>query len=811
MPQFPLEMGQQKTSSNALVLKTDQDGRIRYDELVRQGHSKDRIIYSKFTDLLPKTIDDNDEDLRKPTQDVIEETTEKTRKALESLVEQKVAAAAPVRRAEKTAPAEYIRYTPTQQGLAFNSGAKQRLVRMVEMQKDPMEPPRFKINQKIPRGPPSPPPPLMHSPARKVTVKEQQDWKIPPCISNWKNPRGYTIPLDKRVAADGRGLQTVHINENFAKLAEALYTADRKAREAVEMRAQIERKVAQKQKERKEEQLQRIAHHAREFRAGLRRPGLQPDEELDADLGLDDREELRRDRARERVRERNLARSNIETKARAQKDKERDISEQIALGLPNPRVNADGEAQFDQRLFNQSRGLDSGFSGGADDLYNVYDKPWLGDSELASHIYRPRQKDSDAYGTDLDALQKTRRFVPDREFAGADHGRRLDGPVQFERDEEDPFNLSKFLSEAKKAQKRPGENISTDVLEGSTSPAFAESVKGLQLLNLTSTDGKTYAQIMIEFNKDSLLRHNLSRLLGMNEHIRVERWINKFMPKAFSNLSLTVNVTRLVHLEAHRDKILLCEGYVYQGGRLMSWDSLLGTSESSVFNHTEAMFQNLFTEGLGETPLNGLVSKVKLLSCEGEYTWAFVLASRNTVCKVAVHFNYTAVLYKDLSLLESQDINEWRDRINYALQLTDEDGFQEVTVEELPSLLDPRIQVLRIGGYVQSNGETMHWNNRYRGRNWAAALEVKQKLNISLISALNSTTLYGAVLDIQITELSDLWASLYATAIIHFDGPMLSEIFHQIYGTVDDQLVRLINQGLSESNLDGFGSISLED
>ena len=40
--------------------------------------------------------------------------------------------------------------------------------------------------------------------------------------------KGYTIPLDKRLAADGRGLQGVHINENFAKLAEALYIADRK-------------------------------------------------------------------------------------------------------------------------------------------------------------------------------------------------------------------------------------------------------------------------------------------------------------------------------------------------------------------------------------------------------------------------------------------------------------------------------------------------------------------------------------------------------------------------------------------------------
>ena len=46
-----------------------------------------------------------------------------------------------------------------------------------------------RINAKIPRGPPSPPAPVMHSPTRKVTVKEQQDWKIPPCISNWKNAK----------------------------------------------------------------------------------------------------------------------------------------------------------------------------------------------------------------------------------------------------------------------------------------------------------------------------------------------------------------------------------------------------------------------------------------------------------------------------------------------------------------------------------------------------------------------------------------------------------------------------------------------
>ena len=75
------------------------------------------------------------------------------------------------------------------QGESFNSGAKQRVIRMVETQRDPMSPPRFKINKKIPRGPPSPPAPVMHSPTRKVTVKEQQDWKIPPCISAQQWPK----------------------------------------------------------------------------------------------------------------------------------------------------------------------------------------------------------------------------------------------------------------------------------------------------------------------------------------------------------------------------------------------------------------------------------------------------------------------------------------------------------------------------------------------------------------------------------------------------------------------------------------------
>ncbi|KAJ8888664.1 hypothetical protein PR048_008156 [Dryococelus australis] len=451
--QYPLNMGREgkESTSNALAVQLDAQGKIKYDVLARQGHSKDKVIYSKLTDLLPaEVVAEDDPTLDRPQEDEIQETTEKTRQALERLTHTKIAAAMPVRCAEKTAPAQYIRYTPSQQGSSFNSGAKQRVIRMVEAQRDPIEPPKFKINKKIPRGPPSPPAPVMHSPTRKVTVKEQKEWKIPPCISNWKNAKGYTIPLDKRLAADGRGLQQVHINENFAKLAEALYIADRKAREAVEMRAQLEKKLAQKEKEKKEEHLRQLAQKAREERAGIRTQAAAADKDEEAR----ERDQLRYERHKERQRERNISRAAPDKRSKLQRDRERDISEQIALGMPAKNIS-NGEVQFDQRLFNTTKGMDSGYAD--DEAYNVYDKPWREAGTLGAHIYRPSKNvDKDVYGDDLDKLIKTNRFVPDKEFSGTDRTTAArSGPVQFEKDEEDPFGLDQFLTQAKRASKRP--------------------------------------------------------------------------------------------------------------------------------------------------------------------------------------------------------------------------------------------------------------------------------------------------------------------------------------------------------------------
>lgn len=102
--QYPLGMGQKgrESTSNSLAVQLDAEGKVKYDVIARQGHSKDKIIYSKLTDLLPaEVVAENDPSLEKPNQEEIEDITERTRQALQKLTNSKIAAAMPVRCAEK--------------------------------------------------------------------------------------------------------------------------------------------------------------------------------------------------------------------------------------------------------------------------------------------------------------------------------------------------------------------------------------------------------------------------------------------------------------------------------------------------------------------------------------------------------------------------------------------------------------------------------------------------------------------------------------------------------------------------------------
>ena len=206
----PLCNVSQGSSGNTLALQVDNEGNVRYDAIAHQGQRPDKIVQSQFKDLVPlhhrKDLDDVDRSMDRPSEEEVQATSDKTRAALEKLVNGKIKAAQPKNVPDSQGKTTFIRYTPGQQN--GSAGLNQRIIKMSEVVEDPLEPPRFK-HKKIPRGPPSPPPPVLRSPPRKATVAEQKEWMIPPCISNWKNNKGFTIPLDKRLAADGRGLQDV--------------------------------------------------------------------------------------------------------------------------------------------------------------------------------------------------------------------------------------------------------------------------------------------------------------------------------------------------------------------------------------------------------------------------------------------------------------------------------------------------------------------------------------------------------------------------------------------------------------------------
>jgi SNW domain-containing protein 1 len=470
--QYPLDMGRKSQSnSTALAVQVDAEGKVKYDAIARQGHNDQRIVHASFKDLIPlrQRADAGDINLDRPSEEEVAASTERTKDALAKLVSGAVAAQKPknVNVGTRKDPT-YVRYTPANQ-MGDNTRKNDRIMKIVERQVDPMEPPKFK-HKKIPRGPPSPPPPVMHSPPRKLTAEDQEAWKIPPPVSNWKNPKGYTVPLDKRLAADGRGLQDVTINDKFAQFAEALFTADRHAREDVKQRALMQQRLAEKEKAQKEDHLRMLAQKSREERAGAgsgrrqsrtsrSRSGSYSDSGSDRsgseDEEVREREKVRAERRREE--ERKLRQAKMGTERRMQmmaREQNRDMSEKVALGLAKPTQSSEG--MFDSRLFNRTSGFDSGFN---ED--QAYDKPLFAAQDAISSIYRPRQNmddgdDDEAAEAEMGKIQKSARFADalgKGTFSGSADVEAREGPVQFEKDT-DAFNIDSFLDKVGESSKK---------------------------------------------------------------------------------------------------------------------------------------------------------------------------------------------------------------------------------------------------------------------------------------------------------------------------------------------------------------------
>ena len=266
--------GRVSASNNLLSVQVDSAGDVSYDALVTGGTNASQKVYARHSDL--RGHNPTQEDVALPTDAEERAAAERTLAALGVITSRATAMAKPSGSAlvqaatshnieDKT---QFIKYTPREDAPGYNPAARQRVIQMVPKQIDPMQPPKHQ-HHKAPRGPADDPVPVLHGPPEKLSKEEREAWNIPASISNWKNTRGYTIPLDKRLAADGRGLRDeATINPNFATLSESLYVAERQAREEVRMRATVQKRLAVQEKERREEELRELALRARRERAG---------------------------------------------------------------------------------------------------------------------------------------------------------------------------------------------------------------------------------------------------------------------------------------------------------------------------------------------------------------------------------------------------------------------------------------------------------------------------------------------------------------------------------------------------------------
>lgn len=329
--------------STAVVVTTETDHerpKRDYTALLRTSQNENRNIQGSIDALKPLRQKQRNISLAMPSQEEIRDCTDKTRRALDLVLQSKN------KSVKKQQPkAEYVRYTSS--NILNDEPTSSRIIKIVDKQEDPMAPAKFKQKKQMER-PPSPPVPVLHAPLRKATAEEQKAWYIPPAISNWKNPNGFTIAIDKRLAVDGKDPASnmgQEVSQNTIDLAEALHNADKEARDEIKLRNALKKKISEKETREKEERLRQLAQRTREER----RHEIQYDTE-----DARNRAFAREERLRKAEREIKMSRMGKEQRTRilAKSLGDRDVSERTQLGLAKATKSVENE--FDSRLFTKA-------------------------------------------------------------------------------------------------------------------------------------------------------------------------------------------------------------------------------------------------------------------------------------------------------------------------------------------------------------------------------------------------------------------------------------------------------------------------
>ncbi|EAY19988.1 SKIP/SNW domain containing protein [Trichomonas vaginalis G3] len=259
----------------------------------------------------------------------------------------------------------------------FHTDEKDYTVRVADRKVDPFDPARFRT-RKVIELQEKDPEPILTAPVKKLTPEEEKYWYIPPVISNWKNPAGNVIPMDKRVAADGRRNIKPELNDKFAFMNRALEATMQSINEAAHQRAIQQRQLLIKQQEEEKEQQREEVRKLREEKMKI--------------AALKNSEERSHDKL---IEEHNEERKRLQ-------NRRRDVSGRVAPGFALVSTN---EEVFDNNLFGKNGGIDQGFID--EESNNAYDAPLF--RQPTEKAYVPFAESRKSNAVNLSALSDSKK------------------------------------------------------------------------------------------------------------------------------------------------------------------------------------------------------------------------------------------------------------------------------------------------------------------------------------------------------------------------------------------------------------------
>ena len=347
---------------------------------------------------------------------------------------------------------KYINYQFDSQN---NSLKNSHLIKLVALPVDPLSNIKYR-HHKIPLSNTNEKNfvPVLQTPSKPLSLEEQKKWKIPPCVNMSNNPKGLVIPLDIRLANDGRNLREYKANKNFAKFADILALTEKNVRKEIDERNKIAQSIQIAAAMKKELELKEAAKQARMERKSFNKNNnassvvysLDNSDFLNNNKNREESHILNNKRKRsmnseeekesierkERNELREIRKKEIEYERRQELirkyEKEgRDINDKVLLGQNNMINNNN---VIDSRLYEIEGGIENPFDYNED--VQVYDKPLFNDKNKLSNIYKNFNSTGGENTKKLMGKilsQKGKLFNTDLDAINS----RKEGPVQFEK------------------------------------------------------------------------------------------------------------------------------------------------------------------------------------------------------------------------------------------------------------------------------------------------------------------------------------------------------------------------------------------